>query len=191
MSEQKPVSSVKLGYDNWNLWDRYVKGTIRRKNAYVTFDLEPISPSAQPQVVQAASSATATPAVTVTTAPSSDELKAFRAELKEWKTANNVAAGVILSSISDEVEHIIDPEESAKDMYDKLKAEILKQSSGSSAYSTRIELICKKFKDAPTLDNFEKHLTFYRSKDASLIAVGAGFDDSFLAFLLLYSFNSL
>jgi len=83
------------------------------------------------------------------------------------------------------------PEESAKDMYDKVKAEILKQSSGSSAFSTRIELILKKFKDALTFDNFEKHLTFYRSKNASLIAVNVGFDDSFLAFLLLYSFNSL
>src|SRR5258706_16338392 len=62
---------------------------------------------------------------------------------------------------------------------------------GSSAYSTRIDLICKKFKDTPMLDNFEKHLTFYRLKNATLLAVGAGFDDSFLAFLLLYSFNSL
>jgi len=41
------------------------------------------------------------------------------------------------------------------------------------------------------LDNFEKHLTFYCLKNATLLAVGAGFDDSFLAFLLLYSFNSL
>ena len=72
-------------------------------------------------------SATATPAVTVTPTPSSDELKAFCIELKEWKTMNNVAVGVILSSISNEVEHIIDPEESAKDMYNKLKAKILKQ----------------------------------------------------------------
>ena len=43
----------------------------------------------------------------------------------------------------------------------------------------------------PTLDSFEKHLTFYHSKNASLITVGTGFDDSFLAFLLLYSFSSL
>src|SRR5258706_1433828 len=104
---------------------------------------------------------------------------------------NHVAAVYILGSISDEVEPLINPEDSAKDMYNILKAEILKQSSGSSAYSTRIDLICKKFKDTPTLDNFEKHLTFYHSKNATLLAVSAGFDDLFLAFLLLYSFNSL
>jgi len=127
----------------------------------------------------------------VTTTPSAEELKMYREELKEWRTANNVVAGVILGSISVKVEHLINPEDSAKDMYDILKAEILKQSSGSSVYSTRIDLICKKFKDTPMLDNFEKHLTFYCSKNATLLAVGTGFDDSFLAFLLLYSFNSL
>jgi hypothetical protein len=40
------------------------------------------------------------------------------------------------------------------------------------------------------LENLEKHLTFYRSKNAALNAVAAGFDDSFLAWLLLNSFNS-
>ena len=71
------------------------------------------------------------------------------------------------------------------------KAEILKQWSGSSVYSTQIKLIYKKFKDMPTFDNFKKHLTFYHSKNASLIAVNAGFNDSFLVFLLLYLFNLL
>jgi len=35
------------------------------------------------------------------------------------------------------------------------------------------------------MDNFEKHLTFYCSKNANLIVVGAGFNDSFLAWLRL------
>jgi len=39
------------------------------------------------------------------------------------------------------------------------------------------------------IDNFEKHLTFYHSKNASLIAIGVGFDDSFLAWLLLNLFS--
>jgi hypothetical protein len=75
-------------------------------------------------------------------------------------------------------------------MYDKLKREVVKQSSGSSANGTRIELVYKQFKDEATIENFEKHLTFYRSKNAALNAVGAGFDDSFLAWLLLNSFSS-
>ena len=40
------------------------------------------------------------------------------------------------------------------------------------------------------MDNFEKHLTYYCSKNATLMAVNAGFDDPFLAWLLLDSFNS-
>jgi len=40
------------------------------------------------------------------------------------------------------------------------------------------------------MDAFEKHLTFYRSKNATLNAVGAGIDDSLLAWLLLNSFSS-
>jgi len=56
------------------------------------------------------------------------------------ETANNVAAGVILGSISDEVHHVVDPRDSAKGMYDRLKAEIVRQSSGSSANRTLIGL---------------------------------------------------
>jgi hypothetical protein len=192
MSEQKNDSIIKLGYDNWYLWDRYIKSTIRRKNAYIAFDPEPTDPrAAQTQVVPAATAgATATPRVTVTPVPSAEELKAYREELREWRTANNVAAGVILGALSDEVQYLIDPEEPAKSMYDKLQAEIVKQSSGSSANGTRIELVYKQFKDTPTMEGFEKHLTFYRSKNASLNAVGAGFDDSFLAWLLLHSFHT-
>jgi len=80
--------------------------------------------------------ATTTPSITVIPLPTAEELKMYHEELKEWKTVNNVAAGVILGVISDEVQHAINPEDSVKDMYDKLKAEILKQSSGSSANST-------------------------------------------------------
>jgi hypothetical protein len=40
------------------------------------------------------------------------------------------------------------------------------------------------------MESFEKHLTFYHLKNASLNAVSAGFDDSFLAWLLLNSFNA-
>ena len=191
MSEPKHDSAIKLNYDNWYLWDRYIKSTIRRKNAYVAFDPEPIDPRTIQQVVLAtATSAKTTPTVMVIPQASAGELKTYREEWKEWKTANNVAAGVILGAISDDVQHIIDPEEPAKDMYDKLKAEIVKQSSGSSADGTRIELVYKQFKDTPTIDNFEKHLTFYRSRNANLIAVGAGFDDSFLAWLLHNSFST-
>src|SRR5258706_12799627 len=46
-------------------------------------------------------------------------------------------------------------------------------------------------KDYPMLDNFQKDHTFDCSKNATLLAVGTGFDDSFLAFLLLYLVNSL
>jgi len=41
------------------------------------------------------------------------------------------------------------------------------------------------------MENFEQHLTFYRTKNATLIAAGSGLTDSFLAFLLLYSFSTL
>lgn len=192
MSEAKGDSTIKLGYDNWYLWDRHIKSTIRRKNAYIAFDPEPVDPRTQQQLVTlaTAASATATPSVTFTPVPTAEELKTYREELKEWKRANNVAAGVILGAISDDVQHIVNPKEPAISMYDKLRAEIVMQSSGSSANRTRLELVYKRFKDNPTMENFEKHLTFYRSKNANLIIVDAGFDDSFLAWLLLNSFNA-
>jgi len=188
MNNQKSNSTVRLTYGNWHPWDRYVKSTIRWKNAYITFDPKPINPCTQQQIVPAAT--TATPSVTVIPLPTPEEMKVYREELKEWKTANNVAAGVILGAIPDEVQHVINPEDSVKDMYDKLKTEILKQSSGSSANGTQIELVYKQFKDTPTMDNFKKHITFYHSKNADLIAFGAGFNDSFLAWLLLNLFSS-
>ena len=99
-------------------------------------------------------------------------------------------AGVILGLLSAEVKLLIDPDEPAKDMYDRLRTMIVQHTSGSSVYGTPIELVQKQFTDAPTLENFEKHLTFYHSKNAELITASSGLDDSYLAFLLLYSFNS-
>src|SRR5258706_3060390 len=195
MSKQKTTSSVKLTFDNWTLWNCNIKSTIRHKNAYIVLDPKPANPHTKQQAIPMATvvtmSTTATPAVAVTPQPTAEELKMYRDELKEWRSANNVVAGLILGLISNEVEHIINPEESTREMYDNLKVEILKQLSRSSAYSTQINLICKKLKETPMPDTFEKHLTFYHSKNASLIAVGAGFDDPFLAFLLLYSFSAL
>jgi hypothetical protein len=75
-------------------------------------------------------------------------------------------------------------------MYDKLQAEIVKQLCSSSANGTRTKLIYKQFKDTPMMEGFEKHLTFYHSKNASLNAVSTGFNNSFLAWLLLNSFNA-
>jgi len=109
------------------------------------------------------------------------------------RSQHNIAAGIILGATSDGLQHVIDPKDPAKVMYDKLKAEVaevVKQSSNRIANWTRIELINKQFKDKPTMDAFEKHVTFYRSKNATLNAVGAGIDDSLLAWLLLNSFSS-
>jgi hypothetical protein len=39
------------------------------------------------------------------------------------------------------------------------------------------------------MEDFKKHLTFYCSKNATLNTVRAGFDDSFLTWLLLNSFS--
>ena len=73
-------------------------------------------------------------------------------------------------------------------MYDKLKAEVAKQSTESSANCTRIKLVYKMFGDTPMMKTYDEHLTFYRSQKATFdAAVGAGFDDSFLAWLLLNS----
>jgi len=190
MSEPKHNSAIKLNYNNWYLWDCYIKSTIHQKNAYVAFDPEPIDLRMVQQIIPAtATSATTTPTIVVIPQPSADELKTYCEELKEWKMVNNVTAGVILGAISDDVQHIINLEEPAKDMYNKLKAKIVKQSSGSCANGTHIKLVYKQFKDTPTIENFEKHLMFYHSKNASLIAVSAGFNDSFLTWLLLNSFS--
>jgi hypothetical protein len=136
-----------------------------------------------------ATSATLTLSVTVSPQTTTEESRTYHSELKEWNTVNNIMAGVILGSISDEVQYIINPREVAKDMYDKLKAEIVRQSSGSSANSSRIELIYKNFKDTMTMEIFEKHLMFYQLKNSILIAASAGFDDAFLTWILLNSFS--
>ena len=194
MSDSKNDQTVKLSYDNWYSWDHHINSTIRRKNASVALDPEPVDPHTAQQtttvVTAGAPSTSGTSQPSATSLPTAEALKAYRDELKEWKTANNIAAGVILGTLSEEIQHVIDPKESAKSMYDKLQAAVIKQSSGSSAFGIRIALIDNQFNDAPTMDNFEKHLTFYRSKNATLNAVNAGFDDSFLAFILLRSFHS-
>jgi len=68
---------------------------------------------------------TTTQSVTVNPQPTTEELKAYRNELKEWRAANNMASGVILGSISNEVRHVIVLGDSAKEMYDKLRAEVV------------------------------------------------------------------
>ena len=191
MSESESDQTIELNYDNWYLWEHhiYIMSTILRKNAYLAFDPQPVDPRAQ----QLSNPPSTTPSVTITPQPTSEELTTYREELQEWKAANNIAAGIILGAISDGVRHVIDLKDPAKVMYDKLKAEVaevVRQSSNSIANWIRIELINKKFKDKPTMDAFEKHLTFYRSKNATLNAVGAGIDDSLLAWLLLNSFSS-
>jgi len=164
MSESRNDESVKLGYDNWYLWDHQINSTIRRKNASVAFDPEPVNPRTTQQTTTPAAAgdpnASSTPSTTASQ-PTAEELKTYCAELKEWKTVNNIVAGVILGTLSEEIKHVVNPKESAKSMYDKLEAVVIKQSSGSSAYGIKIELIDKEFKDTPTLENFEKHLTFY------------------------------
>lgn len=139
MSESKHdhLVLVMLGYDNWHLWDRHIKSTIRRKSAYIAFSPKPVDPSQLPATatpIAAPSTSTAattsTTATATATAPKStaEEMKKFETALEKWTDANEVAAGVILGAISDEVQHIIDSEDSAKDMYDTLKAEVVKQS---------------------------------------------------------------
>ena len=180
MSESESDQTIELNYDNWYLWDHHIISIIRRKNAYLAFDPQPVDPRAQ-QLVNPPST---TPNVTITPQPTSEELTTYREELKEWKAANNIAAGIILGAISDGVRHVIDLKDPAKVVYDKLKAEVaevVKQSSNRIANWIRIELINKQFKDKPTMDAFEKHLTIYHSKNATLNAVGAGIDDTLLA----------
>jgi len=115
MSEPKHDSAIKLNYRNWYLWDHYIKSAIHWKNAYIAFDPKPIDLRTVQQIVLVtATSTTTTPTVMVVPQPSADELKMYCKELKEWKSANNIMAGVILGAISDDIQHIIDPEEPQK-----------------------------------------------------------------------------
>jgi len=139
MSESESDHTIELNYDNWYLWDLHIISTILRKNAYLAFDPQPVDPRAQ-QLVDPPST---TPGVTITPQPTSEELRTYREELKEWKAANNIAAGIILGAISDGLQHVIDSKDPAKVMYDKLKAEVaevVRQSSNSIANWIRIEL---------------------------------------------------
>ena len=72
-------------------------------------------------------------------------------------------------------------------MYNKLKAHALKQSSGTSALATRAELVEKKFDVDATVESFEEHIHFFRTKNANLSAVSAAFDDHLLAWNLIHS----
>ena len=73
-----------------------------------------------------------------------------------------------LEAISSEAQHVIDLEEPAGDMYNKLKAEVVKQSSGSSANRIRPELVYKKFEETPKMEIYDEHLTLCRSNNAAL-----------------------
>ena len=44
MNELKRECVVILARNNWYLWDRYIKGAIRRKNAYSALSPPPIDP---------------------------------------------------------------------------------------------------------------------------------------------------
>jgi hypothetical protein len=138
MSKPKSSHDIKLSYNNWHIWGCYIKSTIRHKNAYLTFNPEPVDPHTSPQAISLTTllASLLIPGITVTCQPSAKELETYHSELKEWKVANNIAAGVILGVISDEVQYVIDLEDHAKIMYDKLRAEVVKQLSGSSANGT-------------------------------------------------------
>jgi len=142
MSDYKPDSYVKLGYENWQCWELYVQSTVFRKNAIVTFDPMPVDPQVQQQVIVPATvtGTMTTPSVTVNAQPMAEELKKY---CEKWCAANNITKGIILGSISTELRHVVSLGDSAKEMYDKLRAEVIKQSSGSSAFGTQVELISK------------------------------------------------
>src|SRR5258706_4849660 len=118
MSNSKNDQTIKLSYDNWYLWDHHINSTIRQKNASVALDPEPVDPRTTQQTTTVATagtpSASGTSQPSTTPVPTADKLKTYQDELKEWKTANNIAAGVILGTLSEEIQHVIDPKESAK-----------------------------------------------------------------------------
>ncbi len=92
-------------------------------------------------------------------------------------------------TLSNEVNHINWPGRNCQRHEQQTKGKkVVKNTSGSSANIIQIKLIHKKF-DTPTMENPEKHLTFYHSKNATLNAVKAGIDNSFLMWFLLNSFN--
>ena len=108
MSESKNEPAVKLTYDNWYLWDCYFTSTILQKNAKIALEPEPINPCIQQQITTpAATGTTGTPSISVTPQPTAEELKVYCDELKEWKTVNNIACGIIIGTILDEIQHII------------------------------------------------------------------------------------
>ena len=143
MSESK-TKTIKLSFDNWYLWDHHIKSIIHQKNAYIAFKPKPTDLHTTQQVIPPTSGTSSNiPGITVTSRPTMEELKTYWDDLEKWMAADNVAAGVILSSISTTVKYVVDPEDSARVMYDKLKAEVARHSSGSSANLLRAKIIEK------------------------------------------------
>ena len=133
MNELRKERVVILSCNNWYSWDRYIKGAIRRKNAYDALNPPPVDPRIATTTPAGAAATAGTSQGTAPATPTDDEIKIYRAALEKWNSANDVAVGVILGSISASVELVVDPDEPASVMYNKLKAHALKQSSGTSA----------------------------------------------------------
>jgi len=57
------------------------------------------------------------------------------------ESGGNIAKGVILGSVSDDLHHVIILGDLAREMYRKLRTEVVKQSSGSSASGIQVELV--------------------------------------------------
>ena len=95
------------------------------------------TPPVDPHTIQQAPSTTAgtsqSTATTTTTAPTNDKIKVFLTTMEKWETVNDVAAGLILGSLSTSVELMVDSGDHVNVMYNKLEAHALKKSSGTSA----------------------------------------------------------
>ena len=198
MSEEQKERFVLLTRNNWYSWDRYIQGAIRRKKAYCALDPPPVDPRTIQQAPAAASAGsstatgtsqgtTTTTTPTAPTTPTNDEVKAYVTAMEKWSLANDVAAGLILGSLSTSVELVVNSRDHANVMYSKLEAHALKKSSGTSALAVRAEMVKKRFEETPTMDNFEIHIHSFRTSNARLAAVNAAFDDHLLAWTLLHS----
>ena len=101
MNELRKERVVILSRNNWYSWDRYIKGAIRRKNAYDALSPPPVDPRVTTATPAGATAAAGTSQGTTPATPTDDEIKIYRAALEKWSSANNVAAGVILGSLSE------------------------------------------------------------------------------------------
>lgn len=124
---------------------------------------------------------------TVATVPTSDEIKAFQTAMEKWAAANEVAGGMILGLLSTNIELLVNLDKLASVMYNKLKAHMLKQSSGTSALDTWANMTEKRFEADLTVDNFKEHANFFCTKNAALSAVSTAFNDHLLMWNLIYS----